>query len=445
MRCIARVFISASLVFIVAPADLLAYEDDTHFGLSHWLTLQAGFDQAQAAVVANHAVWVDHTWMSATRLVAWYACLRRDAIGSRQVQKIHFPGDAELPAPPADRAVSPGSYEALRGIRDEITHPARDPEVSLGNFGEGLHPYEDSWSHQGIPDPPLKPLCNEELSWGHPAARGGWRRHDADHTYRYPKDALAMANATFDRLCEYAQRTAGRKCTRTFSGDLLTHVQAFIGARTKEQKRTWFVSQGFKDTRFLKHISLPRGKPYDDVAAVTIGRPSNREALGKSAEEGFMLAFFEQWQARSERPALVGSMIDVKRFRYPFGPPRPGVAPRPVSPELAMLLLELWRVREHGDVADALHGSEPPSPETLVTLLNATKDANVAYKGIEDALLPIDESGAPFMLATFEMDGEKYLVALARLRHAPYETVAVFAQGSGADLRVVGIDSMVDD
>ena len=443
MRCIARACI-AGLIGLAGASPVFAYEDDTHFGLTRWLALQAGFDPAQADILGANAVWVDHSWLSATKMVAWYACIRRDAIGSRLVQRIHFPGDAELPAPPAARNVSPGSYEALRVIRDEMAHPAKDPQVSLANFGSGLHPYEDSWSHQGTPDPPLKPLCSEQLSWGHPAARGGWRRHDADHTYLYPKDALAMAGATFDRLCAYAQR-AGRKCTRTFSGDLATHAQAFIGARTKEQKRVWFESQGFKDTRFLEHVTLPRGKSYGPTAAKALGRPSNREALGRSNEEAFMLAFFEQWQAGSERSALVSSMIDAERFRYPFGPPRPEGASRPVDPALVVPLLELWRVREHGDVAAALHGSEPPSREALLAAMNATRDVNLSYKGVEDALVPLDESGLPFVLTTFEANGEKYLVALARLRHAPHEVVAVFAQGSGASLRVVGIDSMVDD
>ena len=63
---------------------------------------------------------------------------------------------------------------------------------------------------------------------------------------------------------------------------------------------------------------------------------------------------------------------------------------------------------------------------------------------MQDALIPLDESGLPFALTAFEADGRKYVAALARLRHAPYEVIAVIAERTGNGYRVVGIDSLVD-
>ena len=115
-----------------------------------------------------------------------------------------------------------------------------------------------------------------------------------------------------------------------------------------------------------------------------------------------------------------------------------------VDPRLAGLLLELWRVREHGDVAAVLHNTKELSESAVVDALNSTKDVNYSYKSVAQALMPLDKAGAPMVLKTYEGPEGKELVAFVRLRHAPYEYVVVTARYNDGKYRVVRIDSVVD-
>ncbi|NJO12962.1 MAG: hypothetical protein HC872_05275 [Gammaproteobacteria bacterium] len=131
-------------------------------------------------------------------------------------------------------------------------------------------------------------------------------------------------------------------------------------------------------------------------------------------------------------------MADYRQFQYPFG------VGDGIDPELIAPLLGLWRVREHGEATAALHGPEGLSKEALYRALDRTKDVNFPYKSVEEALIPIDADGRPLVVRTFKRYGVEYIVGTARLRHAPYEAVAVIARKIDGRYRVVGISSFVD-
>jgi len=64
--------------------------------------------------------------------------------------------------------------------------------------GEGLHPFEDSWSHRGVPS--IKGFA------GHSNERGGRFSTATDIPWKYPNEALEAAHETF----KYMQRFAAQ-------------------------------------------------------------------------------------------------------------------------------------------------------------------------------------------------------------------------------------------
>jgi len=98
-----------------------------------------------------------------------------------------------------DGAVWPDSTEANaiadRGIA----------ECSLKTFSEGLHPLQDSWSHQGIPF--TKGVGHwrgvVQTADGYTNVSGTWRAaasESADSTDYWPADARKAAMATYKKL-----------------------------------------------------------------------------------------------------------------------------------------------------------------------------------------------------------------------------------------------------
>jgi RHS repeat-associated protein len=91
-----------------------------------------------------------------------------------------------FPKAPGDDQTYPGSGAARRRAEEGIGN------CNLSDLCHGLHPLQDSWSHQG---------------GDYKHGRGSWSglSHDADKTYLYPDDARAMAAATYDALRRFAE------------------------------------------------------------------------------------------------------------------------------------------------------------------------------------------------------------------------------------------------
>jgi hypothetical protein len=175
----------AALLYL--PSLACCWESDFHDGLTKWLALKAGYTQDESNTLAYYDEQLDEGAQSAVDSVFHYACIGSDLGVSREVRRHHFPSKAVIPGDPPSRMVVKDSAAVEEEIERHIDKPDKgDWRFELESFGELLHALQDSWSHQGEPDIPgisyLHLSCNEKLAWGHPKARGGWRRHDADHT-----------------------------------------------------------------------------------------------------------------------------------------------------------------------------------------------------------------------------------------------------------------------
>lgn len=449
MRWVCTAALTASLLTAL-PAG--AYEDDVHFGLTLWLALKAGFSRDDAQSLAAADVRYDHRATSAIDMVKSYACFSRDEEMSRIVKKIHFPSDGPVPGPPTARAVPPGGPEAYRVVKDRIERPAGSAADNLIEFGLGLHPLQDSWSHQGVPDSPLQPskACDPMLSWGHPAARGGWKKHDADLTPSYPADAMAMAGATYETLCSYRQKLQKSACAMGFD-KLRKDVGDFAAARTKTDKAQWFKAQGIEDTAFLDEIDLPDGpgyqsryEPIDYESASLNPLPASRlAALPRGFEAGFMRDFFTAWMTEKDLGLVVRRWVADRGYRD-F--PGQGEA-RAVDPQVLEAQLRFWRVRDHGALA-----ALPLAWTHDLTRLTRGQVADIPplqradpYPSLEAALLPLDPTGLPIWSQSFaQPDGRKSIIGVARVRHAAHDLILVVADLVEGTYKVISIASVID-
>ncbi|HEX2059514.1 MAG TPA: DUF6765 family protein, partial [Thermoanaerobaculia bacterium] len=238
-----RSIVGLSLLLLVAP--LQAWERDVHYDLTFWLARHAGFSDAHSEAIAKADQGLDDSaFTSAVGLMAHIAVSGEEA-SAIQVQKYHFPSDAAIPSPPEARAVEPNSKAArLEAVNATA---ATDAANALQRFGQALHPFQDSWSHAGVPDSPFRPgpRINERLSFGHPAGRGGWPRHDADLAHLHPKDVTEMARATYDLMLAFLQNNPRyRDHAATATADLDGPLAAFLLARTKQAKVAWVTKFG---------------------------------------------------------------------------------------------------------------------------------------------------------------------------------------------------------
>jgi len=260
-RTNARVLLAAVLLLVSPNWQAAAWEADVHYGLTKWLALQVGLSNDQAEWIAHGDQGVDASWFTDPLTVtAVSACIPNytDPVGSTLIHNNHFASKADTPNLPADRSVKPS--EVWQDARRRLPPPIDGSQASFLALGRFLHAFQDSWSHQGIPDIPLH--CKEEWAFGHPAARGGWNCHNADLTYIWQdRDVPEMAYATYQILAN----VLGRPPLVDWKV-LEPAVHEFAIAGSKEAKDAWFEKdkQHFseqKDREFLKDISLPDCEP----------------------------------------------------------------------------------------------------------------------------------------------------------------------------------------
>jgi hypothetical protein len=246
-------YCAVALCLAVSPAS--AWEADVHYGLTKWLAIQAGFTEKQADWIAAGDAGIDTSkFTDPVHTTIASACIGNDDTGARQVHDHHFPAPKSVPNDPDVRAVMPG-YVQKEG--NHVTAPIItdfNDESRFKELGAFLHSFQDTWSHQGVPDFP-QPPCNKRLGWGHSFARGGWACHLADLTYRWQTtDVLPVAEATYEILVAEKAGSA-----RPWA-ELIPLVNEFAAARSKWQKDDWFRDHAnFKDQdrSFLQEISLP--------------------------------------------------------------------------------------------------------------------------------------------------------------------------------------------
>lgn len=448
-----RTTLMGLMVAVLAGQPVLAYEEDVHYGLTRWLAIHAGFSLAEADTIATENVSYDHSMLSATRLVFHYACLDRDSKASELVKDYHFPSDGAIPSEPSTRKVMPGSLAALRKTEERIVLPSQSMSDNIKRLGQGLHPLQDSWSHQGIPGSPVESLCERTLSWGHPADRGGWRTHDADLTFLHPlAETTEMARSTYGQLCKFRDKVLRKACKNGAFEGLKKDVEDFASAPTKKVKVQWFKSHGFAETDFLDATSLPEGADYARATSDStrkIGSKivplSKAGTVAKTDAGRFMLGFFTAWMTQPNTAAVVSEWMAPIGFRRNFA----GVAGNArVNPKTLEMQLQLWRVRDHGSVAvDPKRGHDlmQASGGELADLAPRLARESVPYESVEQALLPLDVQGLPVFAGEWKSpDGRVLFLGTARLRHAPNDALLVVADRVAGKYKVISLGSVVE-
>lgn len=235
-----------SLLVLTAPAR--AWEQDVHYLLTFWLATQAGFSRADAdRVAAGNQSYDDSRHAGAIPTVVLIS-LTADEGAARSVRDKHFPSDGPVPSPPQRRVVTPNSGSARRAFHAVLADRRSEPDLFA--LGEALHPFQDSWSHQGVPGTPLGLRPN--LSFAHPDSRGGWWRHDADYTHLHIDEVVAVADESYKLLNQFLkQHRRFRQREAVPWEKLRSTVRDFATASTKAGKDAWFTKHVPEETARL--------------------------------------------------------------------------------------------------------------------------------------------------------------------------------------------------
>ncbi len=446
-----------SALLLIVPEGATAFEADVYYGLTYWLALQAGFEPLQAQIIATGDERVDSGDMPYIDVVAMYACLHRDEISARRAGEHHYPSAGKIPGPPETRSVAPNSSAARKGALAAIEAGAGQAQFRLSQLGEGLHVLQDSWSNQGVPSVPqlgdAPSTCDSRLAWGHPETRGGPRSHRADLTMYWPEDTVAMARVTYDILKQYPSISGAQRKVRNWD-EIRPELDDFIKAPTKTEKARWFAAHGMNDVSFLEGISLPDGA--EAFLQRWPGRklpPLNSEDSRQHATDAQLLdfynRFFARWLSGEDFAAVVAEFSKAPDTR---GGTAGGAT---TSPEQLESRLKLWRLRDHGRVAELALQREPLTAEerAAIDALAKQPDAYVRYEPLSLAyypLLPVSDDNdvsplLPFFIGMVSPNaGHPQAIAVAKFRHAPYNIVEVISENIDSQWRVTSIVSTVD-
>ncbi|MES2424306.1 MAG: hypothetical protein V4562_07755, partial [Pseudomonadota bacterium] len=433
-----RFFLLASCLLGCASAQ--AFEADVHFGLTKWLALKAGFAEAQAEAIAAGNQRSDSGVMDSVQLVLEYACLESHADAARVAQGYHFASPAKLPAPPAQRAVVAGDATARKPAEEVLAAAAQGKAgFLLLKLGQALHLLQDSWAYQGVPDTPVFAgtgiQCNSALAWAAPAARGGWNSHKANLAREWPADIAAMAEASYRVLTAYPTAGVPRNAAADWAV-LRPSLDGFVRASTKAEKARWFQRQGITDTTFLQGISLPDGPNFASgewagrrfPPLKTAASPQYNVAADTKA---FFDSFFPLWLGPAKGLERLRAVVDVQQ-----------------QPDL-LARLRLWRLRDHGAVAELAHAAAPFTPAQLRTLerLDGKPHATVQLEGsaLAGAFYPLLQQGPgvspllPYVLHTLPPSdtGKARAIAVVKLRHLPYDELGLVAEKQQGGWRLV--------
>lgn len=231
----------AFVLSIASSPHAYAYESDVHYGLTLWLAVRAGFDQAHAEAIALGDQRVDGGSPETQTLNLEYACVGRFDQAARQFQASNFPSLSPVPNTPQARIVEAGgkaSRQALDSLAKQL--PGKEG-LLLGKFGEALHVLQDSWSNQGVPSVPDFAdalVCDSTRFSGAPVARGGPATHTPSMTSLRVDDTIEMARATYEMLIAYPAIDRRPRIAKPWD-TLEPAIRAFALSSTKTQKKDW--------------------------------------------------------------------------------------------------------------------------------------------------------------------------------------------------------------
>jgi hypothetical protein len=439
--------------FFLATSPATAFEADVHYGLTNWLALQAGFEPEQAQIIATFDQRVDSGDMPFMDVVGLYACLAKDEISARRTGEHHFPSEGSIPGPPETRAVMPNSRVARKAALQVIEVNPNQAQFRLSQLGEALHILQDSWANQGIPTLPqlgeATSTCDSTLSWGHPELRGGPASHRADLTGYWPVDTVAMAQATYEILKQYPSISGTRRSARSWE-EIRQELDEFINASTKTEKARWFAAHGVSDVSFLEGISLPDGE--EAFLQHWLGRklpPLRSETSSQHAVDPALLEFynrfFASWLATKDYTAL------VKEFS---GAADTTATVTSMTSQELESRLKLWRLNDHGSVAEIALRREPLTTEeraSIDAIANRPGSyvSNEAPSSAYFPLLPAEGHDIspllPFFIGKVTPNaGHPRAIAVTKFRHAPYDIVGVVTEAINGQWRVTSVLATVD-
>jgi hypothetical protein len=447
----------SGIIFTLVAIRAAAWEKDLHYGLTKWLAYQAGFSLDDAETIAKGAEAPDEGKLYPAPGAVWHsACIGRDPDVSALVQEFHFPGYGPVPGPPVNRSVDPAGPPPHENAATDLVEkevqaklPSQPHEKTLTALGIALHPLEDSWSHQGEPDTPPLP-CAKDLSWGHPAARNGWRKHDADLTYLHRQDTLDTAARVYDFLVRFlnnhpAMKRDSRRIPPVWN-TVSPAVEQFARAASKADKRAWFQSQvdvpfrSYSDQTFLDKINLPANDKK--TLALVPDTNGHRAYVLAAAQlyypprdvEAFVENVLTQWLIKRDVEGIL-HYTDVRQLRDAFMQQNEAIMKNTNPAEFSQLLFFMWLVRDHGLVNHLGHGlGEISGSEKR---LNVTAQLDLLKKEPLIEINALRGTEMYFRLSRYP-DSEDYAVII-EFSHAPRDAciLTVGKSSSGAQQLVV--------
>src|SRR5262249_27446430 len=249
----------------------------------------------------------------------------------------------------------------------------------------------------------------------------------------WPADTVAMAQATYEILKQYPPISGTQRNARNWH-EIRSDLDGFINASTKTEKVHWFAAHGINDTSFLEGISLPDGtEPFLQHWPGRKLPPLSTEKSRQHAVDAGLLdfynRFFPRWLATEDFAAVAAEFSEA---------PVTSEGTATTTREELESRLKLWRLRDHGRVAEIALRREPLTAEQRAEIdaIANRPDAYVSYAPLSSAYYPLLPMGGddvspllPFFIGVVTPDaGHPRAIAVTKFRHAPYDIVGVISE-----------------
>lgn len=440
----------AGTLCIGSPAAS-AFESDVHYGMTFWLAAQAGFPIREAHEIARSNELTDAGMLDAKHRIIWGVCMSRDhkeqETASSLARDLHFRSQRAVPAPPSSRVVSSSAPFAGAEVEQQLSSGRSDRLDRLGKFGQALHGWQDSYSHQG--EPASVRFCTPDYIWSHPSKRDGPYNTRADMTQLHVQDCMDAARTSYDLLVRMAGELGSVEASKQWSA-LQEDARSFCAAGTKLEKQRWFESHGTpQPVAIVRKLSIKNGSPNyyrrrdelnlrqmpdaqppeptqhpiyelnrrdflpDDEPHPSLPSLMEKAHTSVSREvQNWYDRFFETLLTTpvSELPSAMGQFLGQTAPLNPAG-------------GLMQMLLRV-RAADRGLANDG-------AVLTLETLSSSDAAVSAALGAWQALLIRPRRDDSAYFAST--IDG--LAVAIAVFRHAPNEVLTIYVSHQGADIR----------